>query len=582
MGQWVYRDAPIKVPAKKKAQVLPEMRKLWKKINFLDERFGDVYYRCRTAFARVDKVEQNEILKEMTEPYLKKKDGDLEYVFRSWQYILARAMAEVECGSEEPLRKFETIYYMTYLDLGSAANFQGYFALRTRLRRYEYVETTAYSPLYLYVYELLNLVGVKDEHEALKRLIWLREHYRAQQDSEDMYSADLAYERRNRREYETMWAQRSFARNLGRWIWEFGWYYGCDDEIPEGVEDWLGSWGGEEKGNLWATVVEKLVRIDELSDEELVENVLSLAGGGLARSLLRREHKDIFDGVIVKLYREMDAQARKRHGKSWVEKNTKRRPWYRDTQSFFANATFFPEEHENKSIGREPIEMQTMKICFAKQLGRAKAGAYNVVMIFTEYPMQKLFAMVKYVDFLLRAKIRFRARVKEPEIKVNDAKRVTRVVEEFLEQKRQEQLAARREAAQRKRQERLDAVKIDHEAVEGIRSDAEVTRDSLLVEDELEEKIEIEPKKVDFEIEREAETNVETGEKTIQETGLTAGEQEALRKLIAGGKCEMSSLEVDEINNKLYDLIGDNVLEFDNNGVILYNDYIEDVKRLLS
>ena len=66
--------------------------------------------------------------------------------------------------------------------------------------------------------------------------------------------------------------------------------------------------------------------------------------------------------------------------------------------------------------------------------------------------------------------------------------------------------------------------------------------------------------------------------------GLAAEERGLLEDLLAGrpARAAQADLLVDAINEKLFDLVGDTVLEFDETGSpVLVEDYVDDVRSAL-
>jgi hypothetical protein len=131
---------------------------------------------------------------------------------------------------------------------------------------------------------------------------------------------------------------------------------------------------------------------------------------------------------------------------------------------------------------------------------------------------------------------------------------------------------------------KIDQIKIDFSDLDKIRANASVTRDSLLTNEEKEleqeEQKQVEQKK---EIEKPAEV------KTDNKYGLDKNEMFLLISLlkISRGKITlrkihlMVSILADSINEKLFDEIGDNVIEFDeDNQPQIIEDYKEDLEDM--
>ena len=130
------------------------------------------------------------------------------------------------------------------------------------------------------------------------------------------------------------------------------------------------------------------------------------------------------------------------------------------------------------------------------------------------------------------------------------------------------------------RQAKIEAAKpkitIRFSQLEQIRQDASVTRDSLLTEEEMTEAEEIEASPANAYDELTSDLLNEVQLKIM--SMLLSGE--SVRPFINENHL-MSSVLADEINEALFDEIGDTVLECDGENLSLIEDYTEDVKELL-
>ncbi len=115
-------------------------------------------------------------------------------------------------------------------------------------------------------------------------------------------------------------------------------------------------------------------------------------------------------------------------------------------------------------------------------------------------------------------------------------------------------------------------INIDLSGLDKIRSDAALTRESLLTEEEIEDEIESGP-------------TSENNENCL----LDAVHTEILRNLLKKGSAEeyikaahlMPSVVADTINAALFDEIGDNILECDGKTLKIIEDYVEEVISML-
>jgi hypothetical protein len=117
-------------------------------------------------------------------------------------------------------------------------------------------------------------------------------------------------------------------------------------------------------------------------------------------------------------------------------------------------------------------------------------------------------------------------------------------------------------------------ISIDLSGLDKIRTDAMITRDSLLTDEEIEE-----------------ETEYTQSESSINDSSLPLDsvQVQILKALIKGEDADpiikdarlMPSIAADFINESLFDEIGDSVVICENNKLSVVEDYIEDLERLL-
>lgn len=85
-----------------------------------------------------------------------------------------------------------SMYFPCY-QMMSYEQLRSYFSFRTKIRR-GLAQRTETSYLFLYIYELINGVGVKDSAEGLEKLLFLWENYRAYEKKLDGYMAQWVKE----------------------------------------------------------------------------------------------------------------------------------------------------------------------------------------------------------------------------------------------------------------------------------------------------------------------------------------------------------------------------------------------------
>ena len=185
----------------------------------------------------------------------------------------------------------------------------------------------------------------------------------------------------------------------------------------------------------------------------------------------------------------------------------------------------------------------------------------------------RLGEMLRATDRLLRDALGFRYHLKDRGEPKYVIKIIEREVEHFL---------AWRQA------QNVRHVEIDLSKLAGIRSAAAVTREALLIDEERDEVAEgpaagpAATGKTD-----DAPSSPTEAQEPAADApnGLTPDELRLIEDLLAGKKplATSTDLLVDAINEKLFDLVGDTVLEFGNSGEpSLIEDYVEDVRAALA
>ncbi|MDO5108023.1 MAG: tellurite resistance TerB C-terminal domain-containing protein, partial [Coriobacteriaceae bacterium] len=130
----------------------------------------------------------------------------------------------------------------------------------------------------------------------------------------------------------------------------------------------------------------------------------------------------------------------------------------------------------------------------------------------------------------------------------------------------------------RRAAEEAARVRIDRSALVGIRAAHERTREALLVDEEREDAV------PDSAVVLPVEPPVPAA--SSAPAGLSAEDAAYLRALLDGVPAEapggMPSLAADRINEALFDLVGDTVIEFEGDVPRIVEDYADDVREALS
>ena len=436
-----------------------------------------------------------------------------------------------------------TCYYPTYQAL-TDRQLRGYFSWRTRLRRGE-VERTSLSFAFLYVYELLNQIGVDDPLDGYRKLEHFLEVYGQIDDGIQVY--------------------------LTRWMQDYVVYYELDRALLADAPQVL-----------FDRSVMVLEHIQEQEPGKIIRAVRQLAPKWLDRSKFYAEHREDMDTVLVRVLRRVSAHCDARCKKSMAEQYFG--PLAQSQARMFDAAIFCnPLKRRNYEYA---VDGQWVYTC--------RNGLWYVLRRDTPSGARgKLDALVKTVDAAMREAYEYGHPVKA-EV---DTKWVAKIIAEEIQAVLDE-----KQAAEAKK------ISIDYAQLGKIRQDAAVTREKLIVDEEREadmpapgstepvsrlpepqeppsaaegEQLELcffpEQDRADKPAPQEAESP--------EDTPLSPAEYRLLQCLLYGGDMgwvqaggHMLSVLADSVNEKLYDTFLDTVLDGDYQVI---DDYIDDLKEMV-
>lgn len=385
---------------------------------------------------------------------------------------------------------------------------RGYFSWRTALRRGE-VKKTETSFAFVYIYELLHCIGVDTPLTAFYRLQEFLESYR---------------------EYEP-----SLERYLQSWMRDFVVYYGLDSALLNTVSD-------------AAFDQALLILLDHRSHDEetLFEALCSLSSYPLQNSAFYKQYPNDVKWVTCAVFKAFSAHHEARCKNTLCERLFGRKTTCPYTM--FASAVFYDRmKYTDYSYQLNPIHTYSCRggnwMCEKYYGNRGKN--------------KELGNILKTVDRLMRRAYAFPQVLKDEDCTKLLTGIVTKEIDAFLAEKKM------REAR---------TVKIDLSKLQGIRVDADETRDKLLLEQA--EEVVIVP---------------ETAEQSValtNDTGLSDAEYRFMQCLLYGGdymlvlqeNALMLTMVADCVNEKLFDLIGDTAIDFDGDTPYVIEDYIEELK----
>lgn len=401
-----------------------------------------------------------------------------------------------------------THYFPTYQSLTNP-ELRGYFSWRTKLRRGN-LQKTSLTYAFLYIYELLNQIGVADPMDGYRKLTEFRDAYGA------LDGGILPY--------------------LNPWLMDYVVYYNLDAGLLADTP--------QVRFNRGIAVLDS---IQSRGDEEVIRAVKQLSPKWLERSKFYREYREDCDTVIVRVLRRMSAHYNARCKKTMVEQYFGSFSQYRVI--LFDAAVF----HERQVEGSRQYMVDENYIYRCRN-GLWSVQKYNCL----PHSNGKLGDVLKAIDGVMRECYGYGRPI---QYKL-DTKWILKIIQEEARN-----ILTEKKAAEEKK------ITIDYSRLARIRSDAAVTRDRLMVEEEAEEEAPL------------VQTPAPAEEP--EDTPLTKDEYRLLQSLLYGrdygwvrSSGLMLSVLVDGINDKLYDTFSDSVLLGDDPPELI-EDYIADLKEMI-
>ena len=420
-------------------------------------------------------------------------------------------------------------YYPTYESF-SDEELRGYFTWRTKLRRGE-LEKTALSFAFLYIYELLNQIGVADPLDGLEKL-------RALRAQDALFDGGLhAY--------------------LDRWMQDYLVYY----DLPPALLP-------DSEAAARDAALMTLREPDGHSEHEISEAARALSGYRLDNSRFYKKFPAETEAVIAAVLRGIAAHYEKSCRQTWIEDFIG--SMQRGPARLFEGAVFCPRRDEpDRNYAFSAVRRY-----------RCRKGEWTLERCdYARLERHKLGDVLRTVDSVMREAWDFPYPVK-PGL---STKWILRLIDEAIAELREKQREAEKKV-----------LHLDLSRLGGIRRDAAYTRERLLVDEELAEEMadterdDAPAEAADGQTEAEipplfAGTQEEAAPVAASPLdALTGAERRYLACLLRGdglswlrGEGLLASVLDDGINEKLFDLFGDTVIQ---DGAVL-EDYFDDLKE---
>ena len=424
-------------------------------------------------------------------------------------------------------------YFTTYHDL-NLKQLRGYFTWRTEIRAGNY-EKTCGAFAYIYIYELLNGIGVSSDEESLEKLGEFRRNYL------DPGIGDI-----------------TIKSDLKRWMPEFAVVSGLPQEIAMKYTD-------RDSASMDAARA-ALKDPDRHEDDEVFSALAKLSRQKIEGSpVVTRTNgrgKHLFAEVwrLSSSYTVHDPES-SADGKDLFTAcfgGLRTLPWHP-----LASAVFFD---------KTPSGDREYSLAGSRRYIR-RNGEWQIEMIDAMTADRNIFrGFMHALDLKLRRLLKTGSYLRE---KPEEAWAYA-CIDTAIQEIRMREIEAAR-----------PKISIDVSGLSKIREDAAQTRDSLLTEDEQEES---EEASVTASCRPEAVLQ-EEAEPVTTDAGIPYDPAyvSILRALIQGSPVDslirehglMPSVAADSINEAFWDDIGDNIVECENDRLSLVEDYIEDLEFLI-
>ena len=315
-----------------------------------------------------------------------------------------------------------THYFPTYQSLTNP-ELRGYFSWRTKLRRGN-LQKTSLTYAFLYIYELLNQIGVADPMDGYRKLTEFRDAYGALDDG------ILPY--------------------LNLWLMDYVVYYNLDAGLLADTP--------QVRFNRGIAVLDS---IQSRGDEEVIRAVKQLSPKWLERSKFYREYREDCDTVTVRVLRRMSAHYNARCKKTMVEQ-------YFGSFSQYRVILFDAAVFHGRQVEGSRQYMVDENYIYRCRNGLWSVQKYNCL----PHSNGKLGDVLKAIDGVMRECYGYGRPI---QYKL-DTKWILKIIWEEARN-----LLTEKKAAEEKK------ITIDYSRLARIRNDAAVTRDRLMVEEEAEE-----------------------------------------------------------------------------------------------
>lgn len=405
-------------------------------------------------------------------------------------------------------------YYPTYHDL-TVGQARTYFTWRTKIKQNIY-EKISDSYAYIYLYELLNGIGIKDPEEGLDKLITFNKNY-AQKFSPEM------------------------GAYLERWIRDYIIFYNINKTnntffVKEQTND---------------KKYEQLLYPDQFSRHEVAESLMKLSNYKISNCPLYKKNIEKFEHLLVLIWHKiLDLR------NDGFDFFTSYIAYKNQMTVQLFSAAVFNHQLEPKTTSYEIDQIRKYFYDEEKNTWYCESywGLTGQKSIMGNF--------LHEVDREIRLCFNLGRNLKPRKIEKHYLKAIRDGIKEYqIEEQKLKQ----------------PKIEFNLSQLSTIRADAAGTRDSLLTEEELQ---------AEQEEREQIEETVVNDEQ--EDYGLSSEEMATIILLLKGKDLNkylkehhlMAAVIIDNINEKLFDEFGDNVIEFINDIPTVIEDYQEDLEDM--
>ena len=450
-------------------------------------------------------------------------------------------------------------YFPTYSSM-TLSQLRGYFSWRTQVRAGKMPEAPL-SFAFLHVYELLCGIGTTPGEQGFIDLVAFR----------DAFS-------------QTDAAQGStFSSYLRRWLRDYVAYHDLDpallSEAAQGMQAQVYTLLRAEEETLAANklarkegaLASEATDTSPVTDEQLLAALNECSSYQICGARLYKDKPDDVRRIACEAFRALVVHCSRRRKTDFVEGLFGSA--YSEPYTMFSSAVFYePEPHADASVTLSPVETL---VC--------RDGRWRRYLLCSSTSRSsELGAILHAADKQLRDKLDYAYPLKERQVAAYIKRLINKAINELLAE----------QAEAEKRRITIDLSQLGH-----IRAAAAVTQEALLTDEERG----TEPGDAEgagdsdelphaFGAPKEApltETPAPSASPGSGDSPLSSTEIIVVRALLNGEDApsnpdgQLLSLLIDSINEKLFDIVGDAVIEFDGDAPVLIEDYEQDVREIL-